>query len=97
MLGVDDFAFRRGNTYGTVLVDVETSSIIDLLNERTTEVLDAWLDAHPGAEIEHVIDALRHERYRWSPARRVYIRAGRNHPGRSIRCARWTCGPRDSG
>lgn len=51
VLGVDDFAFRKGDTYGTVLVDVETSAVIDLLDERTTEVLAAWLAAHPGAEV----------------------------------------------
>jgi transposase len=51
VLGVDDFAFRRSRTYGTILVDVETSAPVDLLSDRTSETLAAWLTAHPGAEI----------------------------------------------
>ncbi|MFG2653497.1 transposase [Streptomyces sp. NPDC048436] len=51
VLGVDDFAFRRSRTYGTVLVDVEASTPVDLLPDRTSETPASWLTAHPGAEI----------------------------------------------
>jgi transposase len=51
VLGVDDFAFRRSRTYGTILVDVEKSAPVDLLADRTSETLAAWLTAHPGAKI----------------------------------------------
>ncbi|MEU0820224.1 ISL3 family transposase [Streptomyces mirabilis] len=51
VLGVDDFAFRRSRTYGTILVDIERSIPVDLLADRTSETLAAWLTAHPGAEI----------------------------------------------
>ncbi|MHC3475220.1 ISL3 family transposase [Streptomyces sp. 7R007] len=51
VLGVDDFAFRRSRTYGTILLDIETSTPIDLLPDRISETLAAWLTAHSGAEI----------------------------------------------
>lgn len=51
MLGVDDFAFRRGRRYGTILVDIEASRVVDVLPDRTSETFAAWLMEHPGAEI----------------------------------------------
>jgi transposase len=51
ILGVDDWAFRRGHTYGTILCDLERRRAIDLLPERSAESLAQWLKDHPEVEV----------------------------------------------
>jgi transposase len=46
-LGIDDFAFRRGQKYGTILVDMVSHKVIDLLPDRTSVTAAAWMARHP--------------------------------------------------
>src|SRR5579872_1153388 len=50
-LGIDDWSFRRGRKFGTILVDLTTHAIIDLLPDRSAETSTAWMRAHPEIEI----------------------------------------------
>jgi len=51
VLGVDDWAFRKGKTYGTILIDLEKRKPVDLLPDRESSTLKNWLKEHPGVEI----------------------------------------------
>jgi len=51
VLGVDDWAYRKRQTYGTILIDVERHHPVALLPDRDTDTLAQWLSTHPGVEI----------------------------------------------
>jgi transposase len=51
VVGIDDFALRKGRTYGTIIVDEEAHRVIDLLPDRTAATTAAWLQDHPEIEI----------------------------------------------
>src|SRR5947209_18833856 len=46
-LGIDDFSFRRGRKFGTILVDMQSHQVIDLLPDRKAETAKTWMQAHP--------------------------------------------------
>lgn len=51
VLGVDDWAYRSGKTYGTILVNLQTRKPVALLEDRKAETLRGWLKEHPEIEI----------------------------------------------
>jgi transposase len=51
VLGIDDWSFRRGRQFGTILVNLATHEIIDLLPDRETETAQAWMQTHPGIAV----------------------------------------------
>ena len=50
-LGVDDWAWRKGQDYGTILVDLERHRVVDLLPGRSAEELADWLAEHPTVSV----------------------------------------------
>jgi transposase len=50
-VGIDDWAWCKGQRYGTIVVDLETNDVIDLLPDRDAATVKAWLEAHPGIEL----------------------------------------------
>lgn len=50
VVGLDDWAFKRSTSYGTLIVDLEQHRPVELLSDRTAETVAAWLKQHPGIE-----------------------------------------------
>src|SRR6266700_3002681 len=50
-IGIDDFSFRRGRKFGTIVVDLQTHHVLDVLADRTADTSAAWMAAHPELEI----------------------------------------------
>lgn len=51
MVGIDDWALKKGRSYGTIIVDLEKQRVIDVLLERTAEIVSQWLQNHPQIEL----------------------------------------------
>jgi len=51
VLGIDDWAWKKRHRYGTILCDLEAGKVIDLLPDRESETVAAWLREHPGTQI----------------------------------------------
>ena len=48
---IDDFAFRKRQTYGTIMVDIDTHRVVDLLASREVEDVAEWLRSYPNIRI----------------------------------------------
>jgi transposase len=51
VVGIDDFAFKKGNTYGTVIVDHQGGHPVDLLPDRAAQTVEKWMREHPDIEV----------------------------------------------
>jgi len=50
-VGIDDWAWCKGQRYGTIVVDLERGDVVDLLPDREAETVKTWLNEHPGVEL----------------------------------------------
>ena len=50
-VGIDDFSFRRGRKFGTILVNMQNHKVVDLLPDRKKETAAAWMSAHPEIDL----------------------------------------------
>src|SRR5260370_8477141 len=74
-LGIDDFSFRRGCRFGTILVNLESRRVVDLLPDREADTSAAWMRQHPD------LKAVSRDRGG------VYSSAARESAPQSIQCA----------
>jgi transposase len=51
IIGIDDWAWRKGNRYGTLIVDLQRGCPMDVLEDRTAETVATWLQSHPDVTI----------------------------------------------
>lgn len=51
IVGIDDWAWRRGQRYGTIICDLERNRVLDLLPDRNADSVAAWLKRWPGIKV----------------------------------------------
>jgi transposase len=51
LVRIDDWAWRKGRRYGTIVVDLEPGEFVDLLPDSDAETVKKWLDDHPTVEV----------------------------------------------
>jgi transposase len=51
VLLIDDWSYKRGQTFGTILVDLERHRVIERLSDRTAATVKSWLERHPEIEV----------------------------------------------
>ena len=51
VVGIDDWSWRRSTRYGTIMVDLERRSVVDVLDDRSVESAKAWLQARPSIKV----------------------------------------------
>jgi transposase len=51
VVGVDEWAWRKGTTFGTVIVDLERRQVVELLADRSAATTADWLKRHPEIEV----------------------------------------------
>ena len=51
IIGLDDWAYKRGLRYGSIICDLERHRVIDLLPDRSADSVATWLQAHPAIEV----------------------------------------------
>ena len=51
VVGIDDWSWRRSTRYGTIMVDLERRSVVDVLDDRSVESAKVWLQARPSIEV----------------------------------------------
>ena len=96
VVGVDDWALRKGRTYGTIVVDMERRRVVDLLPDRTAATVAQWLQQRPGIEVvardrSTEYPRRRHRRTQGGPSGRQMALAGQHAPGGRALAARRPC------
>ena len=51
VVGVEDWSWRKGHTYGTIVVDLERRAVVDVLDDGSATSTSEWFDRHPEVEI----------------------------------------------